>query len=73
MNHVQPILSIVFSTNFKVLKVEFYLSVMVAAGQAKYHGDLFVLGHLPWGRFLFFNRLSNFSQRFFNIRNPVEI
>jgi hypothetical protein len=65
MNHVQPILSIVFSTIVKALKGEFYLNVMVVAGQAKHHGDLFVVGQLPWGRFLLFQPSQQFQPKIF--------
>jgi hypothetical protein len=33
MNHVRPILSIVFSTIFNAFKGEFYMNVTVVAGQ----------------------------------------
>ena len=56
MNHVQPILSIVFSTIFNLSKGEFYLVVTLAAGQAKHHKDLAIVGWRPWVRFLLFQR-----------------
>jgi hypothetical protein len=73
VNHVQPILSIVFSTIFNLSKGEFYLVVTLAAGQAIHHEDLVAVGQRPWGRFLLFQPPQKFRQRFFNIRNAVEI